>query len=145
MMTKLQYTLKSCRNYATSPMQNSQESLIRPQALSSRTRNRSTPRNSSPCWMLSAIVLAFLLFLTLAIVASATTRKSVDRPPVAISKDSLLTSRAVTPNIAFSIYVLPSLLDSLESVSDTTFSTSISTQKRLKTVSGTISIDYQNH
>lgn len=143
MMTKLQYTLKSCRNYATSPMQNSQESLIRHQASTSRTRNSSTPRNSSPCWTLCAIVLACLLSLILAIGARATTRKSVDQPPVVILKDSLLTSRAVTPNIAFSIYVLPSLLDSLESASDTTFSTSISTQTRPKTVSGTTSIDYQ--
>lgn len=143
MMTKLQYTLKSCRNYATSPMQNSQESLIRPQASTSRTRNHSTPRNSSPCWTLCAIALACLLSLILAIAAQATTVKLVVQKPVAISRDSLLISPALTRNIAFSIYVLPSLLDSLESASDTTSCTSISTPTRLKTVSGTTSIDYQ--
>lgn len=142
MMTKLQYTLKSCRNYATSPMMNSQESHTRPQASTSRTRNCTTPLHSFSCWMICAIVLVFLLSLILAIGARATTRKSAVPQPVATLVDSLSTSRAATPNIAFSIYVLPSLLDSLESVSDTTSSTSISTSTKPRTVSGTISIDY---
>lgn len=144
MMANLQYTLKSCLHYATSQMPKSQKSRILPLASNSMTLNQSTPPNSSLCWIICVSVVVFLLSLILGIAASATTRKSVVLPPAAILKDSLWISPAPTQNIAFSIYVLPSLLDSLESVSDTTSSTLISTQTRPKIVSGTISIDYQN-
>lgn len=130
MMTKKQYTLKSCKNYVTSLMRNSQQSLTQTRTTSAPTSSLIIPRNSFSCWMLLGIVLACLLFLLLATGAKATTKRLEDHPPVVTSTDSLWISRQPAPTKDITIYVLPSLVDFLESVSVRDSSILISTSPK---------------
>lgn len=127
MMTTKQYKLKSCLNFVTSQMRNSNQSLIQTQTTSGPTSNPITARSSFSCWILFGILLAFLSFLLLATGARATTRLSVENPPVVTAKDSLWISRQPAPSKDITIYVLPSLADFLVSESVKDSCTSIST------------------
>lgn len=130
MITKKEYHYPSlCYTSCISLTQNSAGSLT-PQKVSSsqkKTSNRSTIRNSSNVWMTCAVVLAFLFFLIAATAACPITPKSEVPKTLPTQRDSLWISPVQTRNIAFTIYVLPSLLDSLESESVRTLSTSILT------------------
>lgn len=130
MMTKKQYKLKSCLNYVTSQMRNSQQSLIQTQTTSGPTSSPTTARSSFLCWTLSAILLVSLLCLILATGARATTRLSVENPPVVTAKDSLWISRQPAPTKDITIYVLPSLVDFLASESARDSSILISTSPK---------------
>lgn len=139
-MTRSEYSMRKARKFvfATSASKNLQglrtrlKELIQP-----LTRPRSTRRHSLLSWIICAIFAAFLFFLILATGAQATTLRLEDRRPLATSMDSLWTSPAPTPSIVISIYVLPSLLDSLESALDTLSYTSTLTPIKPSIVSGT--------
>lgn len=145
MMTKKMYTLKSvlCSSYNSSRMKNSSESPMSHQVLNAQQKqsSRSIRRASWLCWILCAIALACLLFLTQVTDARNITRRSVPPTPAVTLKDSLSTSLVPTRSIVISIYVLPSLLDSLESALDTTSSISTSTMIKPRIVSGTTNVD----
>lgn len=143
MITKKEYHYPSlCYTSCISLTQNSAGSLT-PQKVSSsqkKTSNPSTIRNSSNVWMICAVALAFLFFLIVATAACPITLKSVVPKTLPTQRDSLWISPVQTRNIAFTIYVLPSLLDSLESALDSLSSTSISTPIKPRIVSGTINV-----
>lgn len=145
MMTKKMYTLKSvlCSSYTTSRMKNSSESPMSHQVSNAQLKqsSRSTRLASFLCWIICAIALACLLFLTQVTDARNITRKSVLPTLAVIQRDSLSTSLVPTQSIVISIYVLPSLLDSLESALDTTSSISTSTMIKPRIVSGTTNVD----
>lgn len=139
-MTKSEYLMRKARKFvfATSASRNLQRLRTRLKEMTQAlTRPRSTRRISFLNWIICAILLVFLFFLILDTVAQATTLRLEDRKPRAISMDTLWISPAPTPSIVISIYLLPSLLDSLESALDTLSCTSISTPIKLNTVSGT--------
>lgn len=143
MITKKEYRYPSlCYNSSISLTPNSAGSPT-PHKVSfsqKKTSSRSTSRNSSSVLMICAVALAFLFFLIAATAACPITPKSEAPKILPIQRDSLWTSPVQTRSIAFSIYVLPSLLDSLESALDTLSSTSISTQIKPKIVSGTTNV-----
>lgn len=143
MITKKEYHYPSlCYNSSISLTPNSAGSPA-PQKVSfsqKKTSSRSTSRNSSSVLMICAVALAFLFFLIAATAACPITPKSEAPKILPTQRDSLWISPVQTRNIAFSIYVLPSLLDSLESALDTLSSTSISTQIKPKIVSGTTNV-----
>lgn len=143
MITKKEYHYPSlCYNSSISLTQNSAGSPT-PQKVSfsqKTTSNRSTNRNSSNVWMTCAVVLAFLFFLIAATAACPITPKSEVPKTLPTQRDSLWISPVQTRNIAFSIYVLPSLLDSLESALDTLSSTSILIPIKPRIASGTTNV-----
>lgn len=143
MITKKEYHYPSlCYKPSISLTLNSAGSPTPQKELSSRkkTSNRSTNRNFSSVWMICVVVLAFLFFLIAATAACPITPKSEAPKTLLTQKDSLWTSPVQTRSIAFSIYVLPSLLDSLESALDTLSSTSISTPIKPRIASGTTNV-----
>lgn len=139
-MTRSEYSMRKARKFAfaTSASQNLQRLRTQLQERTQMsTRPHSTRRNSFLSWIICAILLAFLSFLILDTAAQATTLRLEDRRPRAMSMDTLWTSPAPIPSIVISIYVLPSLLDSLESALDTLSSTSTLTPTKPRIVSGT--------
>lgn len=139
-MTRSEYAMRKARKFAfaTSASKNLQELRTRlREQTQNQTPHNSTRRNFSLSWMICAIVVVWLFFLILATAAQATTLKLEDRLPRATYADTLWTSPAPIPSIVISIYVLPSLLDSLESALDTLSCTSTLTQIKPSTVSGT--------
>ena len=129
MMTKAEYKLKLCKNSPISPTRNLLKSLMPNLAskLRRKTSKVSTHRNFYFYLMLCAAVAISLLFLLRATVVRATTRPLEENRIQVTYPVSQWTSVAVTPPIAFTISVLPSLLDSLESALAKTISTSTST------------------
>ena len=134
MMTKKEWRLKNVSSILRHGNSEPSRTLI--QGSSSTIPTSSTPLISWKSLILCAIVVVSLLFCLLATGASATTVKSAESLALPTQKDSLWTSAVPTPSIVISIYVLPSLLDSLESAFPTSLCTSTSTQIRSKTESG---------
>lgn len=140
-MTRSEYAMRKARKFAfaTSASKNLQELRTRlREQTQNQTPHNSTRRNSFLTWIICAILLAFLSFLILDTGAQATTLRLEHQKPRATSMDTLWTSPAPTPSIVISIYVLPSLLDSLESALDTLSCTSTLTQIKPNNASGTI-------
>lgn len=91
------------------------------------------------CSMICVAALAYQSCSRPAFAAQSTTIKLEEPGPVLTQKDSLWTSPAPTRSIVITIYVLPSLLDSLESVSVRTTSISTSIHQSQTNLSGCIS------
>lgn len=127
MMTKKQYSLKSCKSYVISPTLRSLTSpTLQTESLLPRPRRSIILLVFSCILMLCAIVAVSLSCSPRVTAAPPTTNQSEASLIQATLKASPWISPAVTLPTAFSIYVLPSLLDSLESVSVKTTSTSTS-------------------
>lgn len=132
MMTRKQYTLKSCLNYVTSPIVNSLMSPMPATVLKSPqpTSRRSTLLAFFCCLTALGIVLMCLSCSALDTAAKVIMLKSEESKTAPTQKDLQWISVAPIVPTAFSIYVLPSLLDSLESASAKTSSISISTNQK---------------
>lgn len=91
------------------------------------------------CSMICVAVLAYQSCSRPAFAAQSTTIKLEEPSPVLTQKDSLWISPVPTRSIVITIFVLPSLLDSLESVSVKTTFISTSTHQNQTNSSGCIS------
>lgn len=132
MMTKCEYHLKSVRPCVTLQKKNFPGLPIRQKASKAPTPLRFILPCCLLCLMIFAIVLAFPSCSPRVTGVLITTKKSEALPLPPTSKASLWTSPVPTLPIAFSIYVLPSLPDSLESVSEKRISTLTLTNQNLQ-------------
>lgn len=131
-MTKSEYLLKSVKPCVTLQKKNFPR-LPTPQKVLKVLRPlRITPLCCLLCLMIFVIALAFLSCSPRVTGVLNTTKKSADLPLPPISRALPWTSRVQTLPTAFSIYVLPSLLDSLESVSEKRISTLTLTNQNLQ-------------
>lgn len=132
MMTKKQYTLKSCKSYVISPTANSL-TLLTPATISKSPRTtfkRSILQSFLLCLTLFGIALALLSCSALDTAAKVIMLRSEESQKAPTPEDLPWISAAPIAPIAFSIYVLPSLLDSLESESAKRTFTSTSTNQK---------------